>query len=180
MTIKVVIVDDSAFIRKKIAEILTEHPLVQIVDRAKNGLEAVEMVKKHRPDVLVLDLIMPVMDGLEAFKRIIAEYPTPTIILSAVNPQSMGSSIQALLIGAFDYIVKPGGLGAKDLPRFKEELLAKVLLASESQIRRIIEQEISIHEKSSMRQSLVKETFEFGKRLSKIKPIQEIEEINKI
>ena len=96
MSIKVVVADDSAFLRKSITDILSEEKTVTIVDTAVNGIEAVEKVNKHRPDVLVLDLIMPEMDGLEAFKRIMDDYPVPTIILSAINPQNMDASVQAL------------------------------------------------------------------------------------
>jgi chemotaxis response regulator CheB len=134
------------------------------------------LVKKHHPDVLILDLIMPEMNGLDAFKQIMNFNPTPTIILSAINPQNMDTSIQALLMGAFDYIIKPGGLGAKNLPRFKEELLAKVLLASRSQIKRIFEKEKDLYKKTYLRQDIVSETFKFGQYINKLEPIQEIED----
>ena len=173
MSIKVVVADDSAFLRKSITDILSEEKSVTIVDTAVNGIEAVEKVNQHRPDVLVLDLIMPEMDGLEAFKRIMDDYPVPTIILSAINPQNMDASVQALLMGAFDYIVKPGGIGAKDLPRFREELRSKVLLASQSQIKKIFSKESSQRKTTTLRQQRVNETFEFGLYLKDVKPIEE-------
>ena len=173
MSIKVVVADDSAFLRKSITDILSEEKSVTIVDTAVNGIEAVEKVNQHRPDVLVLDLIMPEMDGLEAFKRIMDDYPVPTIILSAINPQNMDASVQALLMGAFDYIVKPGGIGAKDLPRFREELRSKVLLASQSQIKKIFSKESSKRKTTTLRQQRVNETFEFGLYLKDVKPIEE-------
>jgi two-component system chemotaxis response regulator CheB len=117
---------------------------------------------------------MPEMDGLEAFKRIMDDYPVPTIILSAINPQNMDASVQALLMGAFDYIVKPGGIGAKDLPRFREELRSKVLLASQSQIKKIFSKASSKRKITSLRQQRVNETFEFGLYLKDVKPIDEI------
>ena len=179
MSIKVVVADDSAFLRKSITDILSEEKTVTIVDTAVNGIEAIEKVNKHRPDVLVLDLIMPEMDGLEAFKRIMDDYPVPTIILSAINPQNMDASVQALLMGAFDYIVKPGGIGAKDLPRFREELRSKVLLASQSQIKKIFSKSSSKRKTTSLRQQRIDETFEFGLYLKEVKPIEEelVEEI---
>ena len=173
MSIKVVVADDSAFLRKSITDILSEEKSVTIVDTAVNGIEAVEKVNQHRPDVLVLDLIMPEMDGLEAFKRIMDDYPVPTIILSAINPQNMDASVQALLMGAFDYIVKPGGIGAKDLPRFREELRSKVLLASQSQIKKIFSKTSSQRKITTLRQQRVNETFEFGLYLKDVKPIEE-------
>ena len=114
MSIEVLIADDSQFLRKKISDILKEHELIRIVDCAKDGEEAVKFVKKYKPDVLVLDLLMPKMNGLDAFKLIMEEQPTPTVILSAISPKNLDSSIQALLMGAFDYIIKPGGIGAKE------------------------------------------------------------------
>lgn len=182
MSIKVVVADDSAFLRKSITDILSEEKTVTIVDTAVNGIEAVEKVNKHRPDVLVLDLIMPEMDGLEAFKRIMDDYPVPTIILSAINPQNMDASVQALLMGAFDYIVKPGGIGAKDLPRFREELRSKVLLASQSQIKKIFSKDSAKRKTTSLRQQRINETFEFGLYLKDVKPIEEeiVEEVEPV
>ncbi|MFX1499851.1 MAG: chemotaxis-specific protein-glutamate methyltransferase CheB [Promethearchaeota archaeon] len=177
MTIDVLIADDSQYLRKNIADILGEHDSINIVDFAKDGEEAVELNKKHSPDVLVLDLVMPKMNGLDAFKLVMEEHPTPTIILSAISPKNLDSSIQALLMGAFDYIIKPGGIGAKDLPRFREELLAKVLLASQSQIKRIFRKEESVLKKSrSLRQEMVDRIFDFGQYLNRLTPIEEIEE----
>ena len=175
--VNVVVADDSAYLRKKIADILNKNELINIIDFAKNGEEAVDLVKKHNPDVLVLDLVMPKMNGLDAFKLIMEESPTPTLILSAISPKNLDSSIQALLMGAFDYIIKPGGIGAKDLPRFREELLAKVLLASQSQIKVIFGSDKSrIKKGKSIRQDRINEIFDFGRYLNMLTPIEEIEE----
>ncbi|KKN25746.1 hypothetical protein LCGC14_0881710 [marine sediment metagenome] len=177
MSIEVLIADDSQFLRKKISDILTEHESISIVDFAKDGEEAVRFVKKYKPDVLVLDLLMPKMNGLDAFKLIMKEQPTPTVILSAISPKNLDSSIQALLMGAFDYLIKPGGIGAKDLPRFREELLEKVLLASQSQIKKIFQVGEDLSSKRrSLRQEIVKGIFDFGKYLNKLAPIEEIKE----
>ncbi|MCK4778876.1 MAG: chemotaxis-specific protein-glutamate methyltransferase CheB [Candidatus Lokiarchaeota archaeon] len=177
MTINIIVADDSQYLRKSIADILKEHDLINIVDFAKDGKEAIHLVKKHSPDVLVLDLVMPKMNGLDAFKIIMEKHPTPTVILSAISPKNLDSSIQALLMGAFDYIIKPGGIGAKDLPMFREELLAKVLLASQSQIKRIFRKEESVLKKSrTLRQEMVDRIFDFGQYLNRLQPIQEIED----
>ncbi len=180
MTIDVVIADDSAFLRKNIANILKEHDSIDITGFAKDGEEAVKLVKEISPDVLVLDLVMPKMNGLDAFKLIMEENPTPTVVLSAISPKKLDSSIQALLMGAFDYIIKPGGIGAKPLPRFREELLAKVLLASQSQIKKIFRKgEIILKKGRSLRQEMVNRIFDFGQYLNRLEPIQEIEEEQK-
>ncbi|MFW9881730.1 MAG: chemotaxis protein CheB, partial [Candidatus Thorarchaeota archaeon] len=181
MSIDVVIADDSAYLRKSIADILKNSEMVNILEFAKDGEEAIRLVKRYSPDVLVLDLVMPKMNGLDAFKVIMEERPTPTVILSAISPKNLDSSIQALLMGAFDYIIKPGGIGAKDLPRFREELLAKVLLASQSQIKRIFKKEDDDYGKvKSLRQEIVNQIFDFGQYLNTLKPIQEAEEKQKV
>ncbi|MFX0003326.1 MAG: chemotaxis-specific protein-glutamate methyltransferase CheB [Candidatus Hodarchaeota archaeon] len=177
MSINVLIADDSQYLRKSISDILKQHDLINIVDYAKDGVEAVKFVKKYCPDVLVLDLVMPKMNGLDAFKLIMEENPTPTVILSAISPKNLDSSIQALLMGAFDYIIKPGGLGAKDLPRFREELLAKVLLASQSQIKKIFKTEDKLlGKRKSLRQEMVDWIFDFGQYINRLTPIEETEE----
>ncbi|MFX0082336.1 MAG: chemotaxis-specific protein-glutamate methyltransferase CheB [Candidatus Hodarchaeota archaeon] len=177
MSIDVIIADDSAYLRKSIADILKGSEIVNILEFAKDGEEAIKFVKKFSPDVLVLDLVMPKMNGLDAFKVIMEERPTPTVILSAISPKNLDSSIQALLMGAFDYIIKPGGIGAKDLPRFREELLAKVLLASQSQIKKIFRKEDGVYRKNkSIRQEIVDQIFDFGQYLNTLTPITEAEE----
>ncbi len=180
MSINVLVADDSAYLRKSIADILKGHELINILEFAKNGEEAVEFVKKFNPDVLVLDLVMPKMNGLDAFKLIMDEHPTPTVILSAISPKNLDSSIQALLMGAFDYIIKPGGIGAKDLPRFREELLAKVLLASQSQIKKLFRKEGESHKKGvTLRQEIIDEIFDFGQYINRLQPVQETKKVQK-
>jgi len=177
LSIDVIIADDSAYLRKSISDILKGSELVKILEFAKDGEETIKFVKKYSPDVLVLDLLMPKMNGLDAFKVIMEECPTPTVILSAISPKNLDSSIQALLMGAFDYIIKPGGIGAKDLPRFREELLAKVLLASQSQIKKIFKKEDGDYGKvKSIRQEIIDQIFDFGQYLNTLTPIQESKE----
>ena len=176
--IKVLIADDSAFLRKTISDILMKHESIEIVDHATNGIEAIKMVKRYSPDVLVLDLIMPKMNGLDAFKHIMKDNPTPTVILSAISPKNLGASVQALLMGACDYVIKPGGLGAKNLPEFRDQLLEKVLTAAKSQIKKIYgsEREKESIGKVSLRQGAVSDIFKFGKYLNKLIPYEEIDE----
>lgn len=180
MTIKVLIAEDSAFIRKKISQILSSHDSIEVVDKAKNGKEAVKLTLQSLPDVLVLDLLMPKMSGLEAFKRIIEEYPVPTIVLSSVAPGKMDSSIQALLIGAFDYIIKPGTLKGEQLEDFKDILVNKVKLAYNSQFKKVYEKMEESTPKISFRQKRVNEIFKFGKLLKKIETSSKKESQEKV
>lgn len=173
MPIKVLIADDSAFFRKIISDQLSQEKSIKVINQAKNGNEAIKMVKKYRPDVLLLDLLMPEIDGIEAFDIIMKEFPTTTIILSAVSPKNLDTSVQALLIGAFDYIMKPGGIEEDDLPVFREKLVDKILLASKSQIKSVFRHRKSSGRAFSLRQSLVNEVFGFGKYINKIKTSKE-------
>ena len=177
MTIKVVIADDSTFLRNVISRIISDNENIEVVDFAKNGKQAIEKVITYQPDVLLLDLMMPEMNGLDALKVIINECPTPTIILSAINPKMMNASMQALLMGAFDYIIKPGGLGAQEMPLFKNQLVEKVILASHSRIKTVFTK--NDENLVFLRQRVVNETFNFGKYLNEMKPIEEASVISK-
>ncbi|TXT66559.1 MAG: Chemotaxis response regulator protein-glutamate methylesterase [Promethearchaeota archaeon] len=173
MKTRVLIADDSAFLRKRISEILSSSDEIVLIGTAKNGKEAIKKAIYQNPDVILLDLMMPKINGLEAFRRIMAENPTPTIILSSISPQTLDSSVQALLIGAFDYILKPGTLGAKKLPDFRKNLIEKILLASNSRFNKIygkMEYEKDSTGNLPFRQQWVDEVFEFGKYLKEIKP----------
>jgi len=133
MTVKVLIADDSSFQRKMISDMLSEHERIEVVYTARDGVEAVEKVKELKPDVVLLDILMPRMDGLAAFKQIMKDHPVPTIVFSVLDPKTLDASVQALLLGAFDYIIKPGGIWKDELPKFKEQLISKVLIASKSE-----------------------------------------------
>jgi chemotaxis response regulator CheB len=176
MPINVIIADNSAFLRKVISEFLSNHNSISVLDSAKTGKEAVKKVKKYRPDVLILDLLILDMNGLEALKLIMDECPTPTIILSEFSFQNIDNSMLALLLGAFDYIIKPGELGVKDLSRFKKELLDKVLIATQSHIKGIIEEENLLYRKISLRQDIINKTFKLGQFTYKKKTVGEIDE----
>ena len=179
MSVKVVIADDSKFIQKSISDILIKNKFIEIVGYAANGKEAISIVEKKHPDVLLLDLLMPEMNGLDAFEKIMNNSPLPIIILSSLSPHTMDVSVQALLMGAFDYIIKPGGLGAKKIPKFQEELVLKVISASKSQIKKIFDEKNLIQRKKFLRQDYIDETFKFGRYINELRPIQDNYEIKK-
>jgi len=160
---------------------ISEHPSITVVALARNGIEALNMTEKHKPDVLILDLLMPEMDGLTALKRIMRRCPTPTIIFSVLDPHSLDKSVQALLIGAFDYIVKPGGVWKEEFPKFREKLISKVILASKSQIKRVYKNLESSKSKTAVRKKPVpvqKTTYKPIKKndiaFSSVTPIQDV------
>lgn len=104
--IKVLVVDDSRVITKIVTRILEKDPGIQVIDTASNGLEAIEKVQKLKPDVVTLDIEMPVMNGLEALKAIMAQNPLPVIILSTVTRSDANITMEALNMGACDFVTK--------------------------------------------------------------------------
>jgi len=130
LPIKVLIADDSSFQRRIIKTLLDSHEDIEVIAIARNGREAIQKIGKHNPDVLILDLVMPEMDGFEAFEFLSEHYPIPTIIFSALDPRNLDYAVQALLLGAVDYIQKPEGDWKTELPKVKDQLIEKIILAS--------------------------------------------------
>lgn len=102
--IRVLVVDDSSLMRRSISHILETAPEIKVVGTASNGREAVEMAKKLRPDVVTLDVIMPVMDGIAALKAIIGETNARAIMVSSETYEGSRQTIEALSLGAIDYV----------------------------------------------------------------------------
>ncbi|MBE8167616.1 MAG: chemotaxis response regulator protein-glutamate methylesterase [Shewanella sp.] len=106
MTIKVLVVDDSSFFRRRVSEILSQDPQLEVVAVAKNGAEAVKMVPEFRPQVITMDIEMPVMDGITAVKNIMAENPTPILMFSSLTQDGARATLDALDAGALDFLPK--------------------------------------------------------------------------
>jgi two-component system chemotaxis response regulator CheB len=129
MSIKVLLAEDSAYQRKIIAEMITSNEEIEVVDVARNGREAIQKIGERNPDVILLDLIMPEVDGLSVLKFLSEHYPIPTIVFTGLPLESLDDSVQALLLEAFDFIVKPSGYWDKEFPKFKEKLISSILYA---------------------------------------------------
>lgn len=122
MTLRVVVVDDSGFFRRRIVEILNADVGIEVVGTAANGLEGVEIVKRLEPDVVTMDIEMPVMDGISAVRRIMSESPRPVLMFSTLTTDGARATLDALDAGAMDFLPKRFSEIAKD------EEAAKVLL----------------------------------------------------
>ena len=134
-TIRVLVVDDSAFLRRNLPRILEMDPEIKVIGTAADGQEAVEMTKKLRPDVITLDVVMPGMDGLTALRHIMRQTPTPVIMVSSVTYEGERQTIEALSLGAIDFVTKPSGPISLDISKVRKELIQKVKMASGSSIK---------------------------------------------
>lgn len=104
--VKVLIVDDSAFMRNALTSMMSSDPEIQVVGIAKDGVEAVEKVSSLKPDIVTLDVEMPRMDGIEALKRIMAQNPVPVLMVSSLTTEDARVTLEALDLGAVDFIPK--------------------------------------------------------------------------
>ena len=128
--IRVLIADDSVFMRTALTRLIESGLGLKVVGAASHGLEAVEMTAELDPDVVTLDLEMPRMDGLHALAEIMRRSPRPVIVISALSQQGAESVLEALDLGAFDCIGKPVAAGQLDIVQIRDELVAKVRAAA--------------------------------------------------
>jgi two-component system, chemotaxis family, protein-glutamate methylesterase/glutaminase len=135
MAIRVLVVDDSAFMRRVISDALSAEPDMELVGTAINGLDALIKVEQLQPDVVTLDVEMPEMDGLTALRHLMARYPRPVVMLSSLTQAGAVTTIRALTIGAVDFIGKPSGAISLDFHRVREELVQKIRLAARAKVR---------------------------------------------
>ncbi len=127
MTISILLVDDSEVIRFLFTKSLERDPELRVVATAGNGLEAIDMAKKHKPAVVLLDIEMPQMDGLTALPRILEVSPLSRIIVISGNThENVNAALDSLRLGAIEFVLKPGTQGASNTKEFNEELRQKI------------------------------------------------------
>lgn len=134
MVYKVLVVDDSVFMRKLISDLINSDPAFNVIDTARNGNDAIKKTRLFKPDIITLDIEMPVMNGLEALYHIINEDPRPVIMLSAYSQKEAESTFKAMELGAVDFVPKPSGEISLDLNTIKEQLLQKLRSAMKARI----------------------------------------------
>jgi two-component system chemotaxis response regulator CheB len=135
MPIRVLVVDDSAFMRRVVGEAIASQPDMELVGCAHTGLDALLKVEELQPDVVTLDVEMPEMDGLTALRHMMARYPRPVVMLSSQTQQGATTTIRALSIGAVDFVAKPSGSISLHFRQVREELIHKVRVAAAARIR---------------------------------------------
>jgi two-component system chemotaxis response regulator CheB len=135
--IRVLIVEDSLVVRDFLIHILSSDPEIQVVGVAENGLEAIDLVKKYNPDIITMDIHMPLMDGYEATRRIMETFPTPIVIVSGSTvAKEIDSTFRAIEAGALTLMLRPSGIGHPDYENDAKELIQKVKLLSEIKVVR--------------------------------------------
>jgi len=132
--IKVLVVDDSALMRRALRQFFEEEGDF-IVETAKNGKEAIEKNLTFQPDVITLDINMPEMDGLTALAHIMNTRPVPVVMVSSLTGEGALVTLEALNLGAVDYVTKPGGTISLDIDKVRDELIAKVRATARTKLK---------------------------------------------
>ncbi len=134
--LRVVVIDDSAYVRKVVREILSRSPFVEVVGTARDGREALDLVERLEPDVVTCDLIMPELDGVGFVREQMQRRPVPIIIMSIAN-ETAEAALTALDAGAIDFVQKPTALASEKIFEVSSELIEKVKAAGHVALNRI-------------------------------------------
>jgi two-component system chemotaxis response regulator CheB len=148
--IKVLIVDDSALMRKYIRQMLEEDGSFETYT-ARDGQDALEQIARIDPDVVTLDINMPVMDGLTCLSHIMTDYPRPVIMVSSLTEKGALATFEALELGAVDYIPKPGGTISLDIKTIKDELIQKLKAVVRGRARKRVRERVTRQTKVATR-----------------------------
>lgn len=134
--VKVLIVDDSSFMVKTLSEMLSDDPEIEVIGYASNGQDALEKIKQLKPDVITLDVDMPVMDGISAIRHIMIESPVSIVMLSSLFRHGE-ITFEALRLGAVDFMPKPSGAISTDIHEERHNIIDRVKIAADENIENI-------------------------------------------
>jgi two-component system chemotaxis response regulator CheB len=144
--VRVLIIDDSALIRKILTEVLSASPDIEVIGTAADPLIARDMIKQLNPDVLTLDIEMPHMDGITFLKNLMRLRPTPVVMISTLTEKGAEVTLQALALGAVDFVAKPKVDVINTLNSYADEIIAKVKMASRVNVRNLDNQALKAKE----------------------------------
>lgn len=136
--VRVLVVDDSAFMRSAISDILKSDPEIEVIGTARDGIEAVEMTQAMSPDVVTMDYEMPRMNGIEAVREIMKLKPTPCVMVSSYTKEGAHITLRALEEGAVDFIPKGIEKRVTELFKIKDEIIRKVKSAARAKLRKTV------------------------------------------
>jgi two-component system chemotaxis response regulator CheB len=134
--IRVLVVDDSAFMRKVLQSIIASDPTMEVVGEARDGRDAVTQAEALKPDVITMDINMPHMDGLQASELIMSSNPRPIVIVSSESREGADTTLKALELGAIDFVAKPSSGIDLDMNSVREELGRKLKMAAKVRVVR--------------------------------------------
>ncbi len=133
--IKLLIVDDSALMRKCLRDIFEATGNFEVTT-ARNGREALNQIEHSRPDVVTLDINMPEMDGLTCLSEMMSKWPLPVVMVSSITSNGAQATLEALELGAIDFVEKPGGTVSLNIGSVSRQLIVKIEAAAKSRPRR--------------------------------------------
>ncbi len=134
--IKAIVVDDAAFMRRQLVEIISGSKEIDVVGVARHGKEALEAIEVLNPDVITLDVDMPVMDGITTIKHIMVKSPVPVVMVSGLSDQG-SITFDALRLGAIDFFPKPSGTISEDLSKNSQELIQSLKIAAKANLKAV-------------------------------------------
>jgi two-component system chemotaxis response regulator CheB len=137
--VRVMVVDDSAFMRFSISQHLNDNPDILVVGTASDGREAIKLIPQLQPDVITLDVEMPHLDGLATLRHIMKNFPRPVIMFSSLTKEGAAETIQALMIGAVDFIAKPDN--RLDIRQVMDEMASKILATAKAKVKLSVSQQ---------------------------------------
>jgi len=140
---KVLIVDDSAFMRKLLSDLFSAEPDFMVIDTARNGADAVEKVKNFKPDLITLDVEMPVMDGIKALEIIMRDMPTPVLMISSLTKDGAEATLSALELGAVDFVAKTAGI-LLNIDGIGSEILSKSRAAVQAKVAKFVHKPLQV------------------------------------
>jgi two-component system chemotaxis response regulator CheB len=133
--ITVLIADDSLVFRRELREIFEQTDSVEVIGEAINGIEALDMMLKSNPDVIILDMEMPLMDGMTSLQHLMIHKPTPTIMFSSLTSEGTARCFDALKYGAVDFVSKDSFFQRQDIGSFQKDIIHRVIYASKVMVR---------------------------------------------